>query len=379
MQLDAVGELVRATRERGVTGQAHGRFAGRHGCFGAELGEETGLAQKGFASAKLFRIDELQKHRGAPARFAVGAAMTAKRVGERFNEQAQGKTFVAQIRSAQRQDGPAAMVEEHLRIVRRSSGAVHEPRPGQTFARRRPSLTKTVRGRGRADVNEDGLATGWNADGERVGTVTRRCAAVRRHGAGLRVGAGQPNEAARFGDRFEVSLKTADVMAAPDDDGHDRMFGQTFLGRVNRAPHEPRAGQVTSVPGECRAVVRDDHRLAAFFHRAVRKRFEVIGEQGEAVGGVSEQVALQQHVRHVAGALVRESGSNEEHLPRLREIAGELGSESKTSARAGHSPRSRNGSRMRSEQVLLALPDAEAIPRPRRFALLKRSNGWGFL
>ena len=95
MQLDAVGELICATRERGVTGQAHRRFARGHGCFGAELGEETGLAQKGFASAELFRIDELQKHRRAPARFVVGAAMTAEGVGERFNEQAQGKTFVA--------------------------------------------------------------------------------------------------------------------------------------------------------------------------------------------------------------------------------------------------------------------------------------------
>ena len=62
MQLDTVGELVRATGERGVTGQSHGRFARRHGCFGAELGEETGLAQKGVTSAKLFRIDELQKN-----------------------------------------------------------------------------------------------------------------------------------------------------------------------------------------------------------------------------------------------------------------------------------------------------------------------------
>src|ERR1039458_4697795 len=105
-----------------------------------------------------------------------------------------------------------------------------------------------------------------NADGEWVGTVTRCRAAVRRDGAGLWIGAHQQNETTRVGDRFEVSLKTADVMAAADYDGHDRMFGQTFLGRVNRAPHEPRAGQVMSVPCERRAVVRDDHRLPASFH-----------------------------------------------------------------------------------------------------------------
>ena len=145
MQLDAVGELFRATRERGVAREAHGRFARRHTCLHTELGEETSLTQKGFAPAELFRIDELQKHRGAPARFAVGAAMTAEGVGERFNEQAQGKTFVAQIRSAQRQDGPAAIVEDDLRIVRRSSCTVHEPRSGQTFARRCLPLTKRIR------------------------------------------------------------------------------------------------------------------------------------------------------------------------------------------------------------------------------------------
>ena len=146
MQLDAVGELVCPAGERGLAGQAHGRFARRHGCFRTDLGEETSLTQKGFAPTEPFRIDELQKHRGAPARFAIGAAMTAKGVGEGFDEQPQGKTFVTQIRSAQRQDGPAAIIEEHLRIVRRLACAIHEPRPGQPFARCRQPLTKRVRG-----------------------------------------------------------------------------------------------------------------------------------------------------------------------------------------------------------------------------------------
>src|ERR1039458_6854673 len=98
MQLDAVGELFCPAGERGVTGQAHGRFARRHGCFRADLGEETGLAQKGFASAEPFRIDELQKHRCAPARFALGAAMTAVRVSEVFNEQASVKSNLTTAR-----------------------------------------------------------------------------------------------------------------------------------------------------------------------------------------------------------------------------------------------------------------------------------------
>ena len=83
MQLDAVGELVGAARQRGVTGQSHGRFARWHRGFGAALGKETGFAQKRIASAKLFRIDDLQKHRGAPACFAVGAAVAAEGIGER--------------------------------------------------------------------------------------------------------------------------------------------------------------------------------------------------------------------------------------------------------------------------------------------------------
>src|ERR1039458_2346466 len=89
MQLNAVGELVRATRERGVTGQAHRRFARWHGCLHTKLGEETSLTQKSLAAAEPFRIDELQKHRCAPALFAIGASMTAEGVGERFDEQAQ--------------------------------------------------------------------------------------------------------------------------------------------------------------------------------------------------------------------------------------------------------------------------------------------------
>jgi hypothetical protein len=117
------------------------------------LGEETGLAHKGFAPAELFRIDELQKHRGTPARFAIGAAMTAEGVGERFNEQAQGKTFAAQIRSAQRQDGSATIVEEHHDDHAATHGA-HDAKNSENVGGDRVGIAKGKSGKPTRPQNE---------------------------------------------------------------------------------------------------------------------------------------------------------------------------------------------------------------------------------
>jgi len=117
------------------------------------LGEETGLAHKGFAPAELFRIDELQKHRGTPARFAIGAAMTAKGIRERFDEQAQGKTFAAKIRSAQRQDGSATIVEEHHDDHAATHGA-HDAKNSENVGGDRVGIAKGKSGKPTRPQNE---------------------------------------------------------------------------------------------------------------------------------------------------------------------------------------------------------------------------------
>lgn len=78
VKFNAVRELSRATCERGLAGQTHGRFSPRRGRFYAGLREETGLAQKRLASGEFFRVDELQKNRRAPASVADGAACHAE-------------------------------------------------------------------------------------------------------------------------------------------------------------------------------------------------------------------------------------------------------------------------------------------------------------
>ena len=60
----------------------------------------------------------------------------------------------------------------------------------------------------------------------------------------VRIGIRDQNKIARVGDGFEIRLKTADVMTAPDDYRDKRMFGETFAGFGDGATHEPWAGQI---------------------------------------------------------------------------------------------------------------------------------------
>src|SRR5215469_16323976 len=76
MQFDAMRQLFRATSERGLPGQAHRRLSCRDGCVETRSRQKTGLVQKSFATTEMGRIDQLKKHRRAPA-FDTRCATTA--------------------------------------------------------------------------------------------------------------------------------------------------------------------------------------------------------------------------------------------------------------------------------------------------------------
>ena len=110
-------------------------------------------------------------------------------------------------------------------------------------------------------------------------------------------------------------------MTVIDDDRDNRVFGRPELRFGNRAPREPRAWQITSVPSQRRIVVGNDERLAVFFHGTVLERLEIFRQEREAVRVVAEQIAFEQHFGHVAGAVECDPAAVSSLIPNCRSAA----------------------------------------------------------
>ena len=107
-----------------------------------------------------------------------------------------------------------------------------------------------------------------------------------------------------IGHALVVSRQTSDVVAAPDDHRAGALGVGTLCGQFDGLQHQPRTRQALAVPGHCGRVVRHHQRLAFFAHLARLQFGQIRGEQGQAVRGVAQQIAFQQHVGYGLG-LVR--------------------------------------------------------------------------
>ncbi len=106
---------------------------------------------------------------------------------------------------------------------------------------------------------------------------------------------------ALVGGALQVRGETGDVMRMPDYDGARATLPRHGGGCLERTQRQPGAGKPLTVPGLDSAPTRDDRRFAAPGHPVVHKLVEIRREQGEAVRGVPEQIAIDEHVGDVAG------------------------------------------------------------------------------
>ena len=154
----AVAQLTRAARQRAFARQPHGgRAAGdRRGM--TDVGKAAGLAHERITSGERARIDQLEKHRRAPAFRLVDAAEAGETGSQGFDEQRERVAFVTEVRPAERKYRAGTFAEQRRRIVGRLAIRIHQPRPGQPSALREQPLRHRVGGRRHADVHQHRIA-----------------------------------------------------------------------------------------------------------------------------------------------------------------------------------------------------------------------------
>jgi hypothetical protein len=108
----------------------------------------------------------------------------------------------------------------------------------------------------------------------------------------------QHHQKALIGHALVVSREAGNVVAAPDDHGAGALAAGALCGQIDGLQHQPRTGQPLAVPGHCCRVVRHHQRLALLAHLARRQLGQIRGEQGQAVRGMAQQIAFQQHIGH---------------------------------------------------------------------------------
>ena len=87
-----------------------------------------------------------------------------------------------------------------------------------------------------------------------------------------------------------------------------RVFMQTLPCGLDRLPQQPWTGKIMPIPRESGSPIGDYGRASGFGHRVFLEGGQVRSKQRKSVGGVSEQISLEQYVGDIAGAVGRESG-----------------------------------------------------------------------
>ena len=126
------------------------------------------------------------------------------------------------------------------------------------------------------------------------------------------IGTRQERHQALVGDALEVSGKASNVMTAADDDGAGAVNFGASDGEIEGPHDEPRPGKALAVPRNRSGPIGDDAGLAGLCHRAFFELGEVRREEGEAVRGVAEEVALGENLGDDGRFVGVESGASEE-------------------------------------------------------------------
>ena len=101
-----------------------------------------------------------------------------------------------------------------------------------------------------------------------------------------------------IGHALVVGRQTSNVVAAPDDHRAGALCAGAVCGQIDGLQYQPRAWQALAIPGHSGWVVRHHQGLTFFAHFSRFQLSQIGGQQGQAMRGVAQQVALQQHFGH---------------------------------------------------------------------------------
>ena len=227
--------------------------------------------------------------------------MARKAAGQRLDEQPHRVALVAVVEAPVGQERPRGIRKHHGGVVGRHAGGVDHPLAREALALRLESPGHDIRRDGLTKVEHHRVAVGGPCGGEGIGGHDPLASAVGGDARGVGIGAGQQDHQSLVGHALEVGGKAADVMAALYDN-RGLAVRPGPLGRdLDRLQREPLARQAHAVPGEGRRKVRHDLVGTGAGHFPRLDFTEVEREQLEAVGCVTQEVALHEDFGHGGG------------------------------------------------------------------------------
>ncbi len=304
--------LLQPAAERAISRHSNRGLPWRHGRRSRRGGQVSRLADERGAAAELLGIDQHQENGTAPAGLLRVAPVAGQRARDGFEQDTKREALVAEVGATERIERASLVIDERPRIVARMAVARDEPWPGKTLPGSCCAHAYRCCGRRRADVDEDRFVLGWNSGRDWVGAVDRLDRAGRRDPPRRRVRACKDDEQAVVDDRLQERLQAGNVMAPTDDDGRHRMLGEPRPRFGDRAPDEPRSGEVVAVPRQRRAMIGDDARVTGDGHASAANLLEVAWQESEAVRGMSEEVALEEDLGDILRAVVGQSCGHEQ-------------------------------------------------------------------
>ena len=131
---------------------------------------------------------------------------------------------------------------------------------------------------------------------------------MRRHSCGGWIRGHQQDDETCVGHRLQVRLQTTDVVAATDHNRHDRVRKNSVARFGDRLFHEPLTGKAMTIPCQAGTEIRDDFGIASGRKPSFFYLYEVPGELIEAVRIVTQEIALDHHIRHRPSTIPRHAG-----------------------------------------------------------------------
>ena len=196
---------------------------------------------------------------------------------------------------------PGRIVEQHRRIVGRFPPRVLHPRMRQFLAGLVQPPGEAIGGEAGRNVEQHRIARRGDAGRQRIGREHRGHAAEGCDALHRRIRAVDEAQHAGVGGALRIRGEARDVMRALDDHRTGAAGARHGDGGVERAQRQPRSRQPLSVPRLRGGARVDDHRVAVAAHRSLFDFAEVAGQQREAMGRVTEQVAIDQDRSDVCG------------------------------------------------------------------------------
>src|SRR5690606_32955696 len=114
-QLKTVFLLLIAKSQRAASG--HADWFGYGLYTNAGVREVLGHALEGDFPAERFRVDQLNEHRSAPGIGIVHATVSCETTGQRLDQYSQCESFIARVKSTERQHRSRWILNEFSRVV----------------------------------------------------------------------------------------------------------------------------------------------------------------------------------------------------------------------------------------------------------------------